>query len=172
MRRRRRRRLLRARVREPPLPGGRPPPPAVRSPAMCAARNSFAGSINQVRQDGVMREVILHEEKSRKSWERKWGYLKEERRIFLEESQKSSNRSLSNNSTNNNNDVRQQVETTFTSLPTSPPVPITSQGMVGWRSRFGENSLNKVGPLYVSPKLTILPPGDSTPRKQYHIFLG
>jgi hypothetical protein len=45
-------------------------------------------------------------------------------------------------------------------------------GFIGWRSAVEECSLERVGPLYVSPKLTIEHPEDYPPSKQINIFIG
>ncbi|XP_069684467.1 ciliary microtubule inner protein 1-like [Periplaneta americana] len=121
---------------------------------------------NVVKYDGRLKEVIRLEKLTRKQWEKKWGFSRNLMKIYhdaieaegLELEKKSSRPWL--------------VAKTDMKVPPSPSVPQTSSGFVGWRSSVSECALEKVGPLYVSPKLTIEPPEDGQSCSQRNIFVG
>ncbi|XP_066991348.2 ciliary microtubule inner protein 1 [Anabrus simplex] len=123
-----------------------------------------------VKQDGTLKEVINLEEKTRKEWRSKWGFIVEYQEFIEQELRK---RGLSYNFLN-----RKQAEaahdhfTTKTKVSSSPPFPKTSAGMVGWRSSDLRNSLEIAGPMYVSPVLTIHPPELGAPPNQLTLFVN
>ncbi|KAJ9574517.1 hypothetical protein L9F63_025849 [Diploptera punctata] len=117
-----------------------------------------------VKFDGKLKEVIHLEKLTRKQWEKKWGFTADLMKMYKEDVVKSGLK-LEKKSSQPWITSRTEIKI----LP-SPPVPTTSSAMVGWRSSQLQYCLERVGPLYVSPRFTIEPPGHR-PRKQFNICI-
>ncbi|XP_021928116.1 uncharacterized protein C20orf85 homolog [Zootermopsis nevadensis] len=119
---------------------------------------------DMVKIDGRLKEVIHLEKLTRKQWEKKWGFLRNIMQMYHDEIKAEG--------------VELKKEQSHPRLvsemkaPPSPPVPTTSSGFIGWRSSIAEYSLERIGPLYVSPKLTTELPESYSPTKQINIFIG
>ncbi|XP_049809062.1 uncharacterized protein C20orf85 homolog [Schistocerca nitens] len=124
---------------------------------------------NLVKMDGMLREALCTQEKANKTWEKKWGFMTQYRK-FLEEEAKSRGISLEAISKGSK---KQEITTgTAFTVPSSPPIPLTSSGFIGWRSSLQSCSLEKVGPFYISPVHTIEPPDLPKQKPQLTIFIG
>ncbi|KAL0270786.1 UNVERIFIED_CONTAM: hypothetical protein PYX00_008080 [Menopon gallinae] len=137
-------------------------------------------STDKVKEDGVMKELFRKEEETRQKWEDQWGFMKNPKKYWVDEANK---RGLPAHIFSGRNDRRVpilqswgEMKTENITIHASPSISQRTSAMVGWRSSIKENDYNTlVGPLYVSPRMTMNPPlseDEPHPEKQKFIFLG
>ncbi|XP_034249819.1 uncharacterized protein C20orf85 homolog, partial [Thrips palmi] len=128
------------------------------------------GHANKVLQDGILKEKVQLQELTRKTWQRKWGFLADQEQAFKQEA-------AAADVDHRRVGLRAEPRTLklVDAVLPSPPIPRLSSGLVGWRSSQPELTLERVGALYKSPLRTIDPPeapGDVPRTRQSFIFLG
>ncbi|XP_075225212.1 uncharacterized protein LOC142326519 [Lycorma delicatula] len=133
-------------------------------------------ALDLAKNDGKYQEMIKMQEFAQAAWEEKWGFMKHEEieKIYREEAIK---RNLDEDFIEKRRLKYHRKTSEFPSLSLKPsgPVPMLSSGFAGWRSSDPECSLEIVGPLYVSPRLSIDPPpleNDIDLKNQKFIILG
>ncbi|CAH1112628.1 unnamed protein product [Psylliodes chrysocephalus] len=96
------------------------------------------------------------EEKARKEWPQKWGFLLDFPKILLEEAAKRGISEEKYRQTMNRKKIKciPYEKTITTCIEPTDYIPKTSSGYVGWRCE-SKYTLEKLGPLYVSPKHTL-----------------
>ncbi|XP_052129559.1 uncharacterized protein LOC113202799 [Frankliniella occidentalis] len=138
------------------------------APGRAGARGG-GGVADKVLQDGILKEKVHLQEMTRRTWQRKWGFLAEQELAFKQEAA-----AVRVDPRRVRPRGEHQHKRHDAILP-SPPIPLLSSGLVGWRSSQPELSLERVGALYKSPLRTIDPPeqpGDVPRGRQSFIFLG
>ncbi|GJQ78921.1 hypothetical protein Trydic_g88 [Trypoxylus dichotomus] len=125
-----------------------------------------------VKNDGVVKEQVRLEEQTRRNYEKKWSYfthfnelclkMGNDKGISLEDYARLTSFKKGRRITSHSN----------WDIPKSPQVPTLTSGEVGWRSSQLECSLERLGPLYISPRHTLLPPGAEPEPIPTCIFLG
>ncbi|XP_065352548.1 uncharacterized protein LOC135947531 [Cloeon dipterum] len=121
-----------------------------------------------VKKDGIMKELIEKEDKSRNNWDKNFGFLRRTQRDFQD---KLSQMGLDER----DEQVPSNGEATCPEGKEDSQMPITSSGMIGWQTGKAENINAIAGPLYTSPKSTLLAEGSIRQRltiNQKHIILG
>ncbi|XP_059470898.1 uncharacterized protein C20orf85 homolog [Neocloeon triangulifer] len=137
-------------------------------PSGLVARKHEKGHVKMtmVRKDGIMKELIEREEKSKSEWEEKFGFLKNTHKDFQKRLIELKLREPSKEETADFNSSK---------TPTGDKLPKTTSGLVGWNAD-GASLINAVaGPLYISPKLTLRAEGSVRSKlmeNQKHIILG
>ncbi|XP_066250504.1 ciliary microtubule inner protein 1-like [Euwallacea similis] len=114
----------------------------------------------------ILKSQTLLEEKACREWPRKWGFYLDFDKLMLDEAAR---RGISEEEYRRRTEIRKPrgpSEPDILPIKPAQGVPVTSTGMVGWRASK-EYSLEKFGPLYISPKHTL--PYDLAPSS---IFLG
>ncbi|KAK3915407.1 hypothetical protein KUF71_024678, partial [Frankliniella fusca] len=127
---------------------------------------------DKVLQDGILKEKVHLQEMTRRTWERRWGFLAEQELAFRQEAAAAR---VDPRRVRAHPGGEQQLKRHVDDILPSPPIPRLSSGLVGWRSSQPELSLERVGALYKSPLRTIDPPeepGDVPRGRQSFIFLG
>ncbi|XP_056643851.1 uncharacterized protein C20orf85 homolog [Diorhabda sublineata] len=126
-------------------------------------------STDYVIQNNILKSLEVLERKARKDWDKKWKFYLDFNKFILDEAAK-----LGYTEKEYKRIVQQYkhkpifYQEESVTIPVEPTqfVPKTSSAFVGWRAdkKF---SLEKFGPLYISPKVTLphQPPC-------YTIFLG
>ncbi|KAK4876599.1 hypothetical protein RN001_009105 [Aquatica leii] len=115
---------------------------------------------NQVVLNGILQEQVEKEELARSVWNTKWGFMKDFDKICIEVAatmgiSENQYRKMVTKKKYYDKDEEKEFKA---DIKPSDPVPITSSGFVGWRCKH-RNSIEKCGPLYISPRHTIDPPG-------------
>ncbi|RZF39610.1 hypothetical protein LSTR_LSTR001131 [Laodelphax striatellus] len=134
-----------------------------------------SAKLDQAKFDGKFKEMIRMQEIASNGWFEKWGFMTKDavEKIYEEEAEQRGLDKDFMKKRRMRSDNKITEETKFT--PKSGPVPDLSSGMVGWRSSDIKYNLEKVGPLYVSPRRYMDPPlrpQDIDLRHQKFIFLG
>ncbi|XP_076271803.1 uncharacterized protein LOC143203510 [Rhynchophorus ferrugineus] len=105
-------------------------------------------------QSEVLKAQGALEKKTRTEWDKKWGFYLNFNKICLEEAERQGV---------SEGEWRRRLMKQKKQAPTEDDiwqinpadfVPGTTYGHVGWRA-YQKHSLEKFGPLYVSPKLTL-----------------
>ncbi|XP_066155165.1 ciliary microtubule inner protein 1-like [Euwallacea fornicatus] len=114
----------------------------------------------------ILKSQTLLEEKACREWPRKWGFYLDFDKLILHEAAKCG---ISEKEYRKRTEIRKPrgpSEPDIWPIEPAERVPVTSTNVVGWRASK-EYSLEKFGPLYISPKHTL--PCDPAPSS---IFLG
>ncbi|KAK9710109.1 Normal lung function maintenance, Low in Lung Cancer 1 protein [Popillia japonica] len=126
---------------------------------------------NFVRKDGVIKEQVCLEKLTKYNYNRKWGYYTHLKEICLEIARERGIEKEYKRVTEFKRGRR--IESTSNwDIPESSTVPTITSGEVGWRSSRLECNLERLGPLYISPRHTLAPPGTEPEPKLTNIFLG
>ncbi|KYB28965.1 hypothetical protein TcasGA2_TC003295 [Tribolium castaneum] len=112
--------------------------------------------LDLVKRNEVLKSLVTLEEKARRDWHHKWGFLLDFDKFVLEEAFKHgiSEEEYRRWTVRRKNKTR--ALDYIWDLKPSANVPKTSSGMVGWRSAL-EHRLERTGPLYISPVSTLPP---------------
>ncbi|XP_072386955.1 uncharacterized protein [Diabrotica undecimpunctata] len=107
-------------------------------------------------QTNILKSLEVLEDKARKEWHDKWGFYLEFPKIILEEASKLgySEEQYKKITRRGKKMEMNYLEDVIISAEATDAVPTTSSAFVGWRSDR-KYSLEKFGPLYVSPKHTL-----------------
>ncbi|CAH1367692.1 hypothetical protein MTP99_008962 [Tenebrio molitor] len=123
-------------------------------------------SLDLVAKNDILKALVVLEDKARRDWHRKWGFLLNFDQMILEEAAKSnvSEEEYRRRTVERKNNTKGLDFVCDVKMAES--VPQTSSAVIGWRSR-PEDRLERTGDFYISPLQTLPPKEHAT-----CIFLG
>ncbi|GLV34547.1 hypothetical protein CBL_09027 [Carabus blaptoides fortunei] len=119
------------------------------------------------------KEQVNTEEQAKCSWDRKWHFMRDFYKTYLKEAavQGLSEEEFLKLRTTKIRPKDMEVDG-WVAQTSLRKFPITSSAMVGWRSSRIECSMERFGPLYISPRHTVTEPDRPSSPAQQHILLG
>ncbi|XP_044745758.1 uncharacterized protein LOC123307489 [Coccinella septempunctata] len=121
---------------------------------------------NPVDKLNILKEQSRKERKARVNWQRKWGYHLDFKRIIKEEAEKLGFTEEEFYEKVSFKKPQPKYDSIGWDIEEAGGVPRTSSGVIGWRGDL-KYSLEKVGPMFVSPLHTM-----PKKEKQNFIILG